>query len=173
MFSGARYSPQSAISPPSLTALRRAGMAFDFKQSRYKKLSKLLDKFTKDKVISQKVVRKQDTISAVDREHPLLRQAAGERRPGGTGAAARAPAAAARPSKSPAGATIECETVFRVPTSLRPVFESLPGAEDKGSLFSGDQVALALQNYIAAQGMGMGCMIGSLGQCTFGLRHCI
>ncbi|KAK2077792.1 hypothetical protein QBZ16_004640 [Prototheca wickerhamii] len=127
------------------------GMAFDFKQSRYKKLSKLLDKFTKDKVISQKVVRKQDTISAVDREHPLLRQAAGERRPGGTGAAAR-PRGRARPSKSPAGATIECETVFRVPTSLRPVFESLPGAEDKGSLFSGDQVALALQNYIAAQG---------------------
>ncbi len=36
-----------------------AGTMYDLKQSKYKKLGKLLDKFSKDKVITQKVVRKQ------------------------------------------------------------------------------------------------------------------
>jgi hypothetical protein len=52
-------------------------VVFDFKQSSYKKLGKLLDKFEKDKVLTQKVIRKQDNISAINRSHPLLRDSAG------------------------------------------------------------------------------------------------
>ena len=82
-------------------------MTFDFKQSKYKKLGKLLDKFEKDKaggagVLTQKVIRKQDHISAVNRSHPAY--------------LAAAPAAGGGEAGSPS--TTQVRASFCVPSEL-------------------------------------------------------
>lgn len=48
--------------------LKPSGVTFDFKQTKYKKLSKLLDKFAKEKLITLKTIRKQEHIAKVNKE---------------------------------------------------------------------------------------------------------
>lgn len=81
MASNPKFNPDSsrllANNDHALCLLRPTGVVFDFKQSSFKKLSKLVDRLEKDKVLTQKVIRKQDNITAVNRQHPRL-QALGE-----------------------------------------------------------------------------------------------
>ncbi|KFM26052.1 Eukaryotic translation initiation factor 2D [Auxenochlorella protothecoides] len=131
-----------------MLAHRPPGVTFDLKQSKYKKLSKLLDKFSKDKVITQKVVRKQDTISAVDRNHPQLA--------GFTPAAApaTAPSSASAPAQAPAGPSTSAGLVitpcYRAPATLRPLFGP-EAAADKDRLYDAAEVAAALSSYAQQQ----------------------
>ncbi|KAL6770629.1 hypothetical protein ACKKBF_B32020 [Auxenochlorella protothecoides x Auxenochlorella symbiontica] len=131
-----------------MLAHRPPGVTFDLKQSKYKKLSKLLDKFSKDKVITQKVVRKQDTISAVDRNHPQLA--------GFTPAAApaTAPSSALAPAQAPAGPSTSAGLVitpcYRAPATLRPLFGP-EAAADKDRLYDAAEVAAALSSYAQQQ----------------------
>ncbi|KAL6769697.1 hypothetical protein ACKKBG_A32020 [Auxenochlorella protothecoides x Auxenochlorella symbiontica] len=147
-----------------MLAHRPPGVTFDLKQSKYKKLSKLLDKFSKDKVITQKVVRKQDTISAVDRNHPQLA--------GFTPAAApaTAPSSASAPAQAPAGPSTSAGLVitpcYRAPATLRPLFGP-EAAADKDRLYDAAEVAAALSSYAQQQrmtGLGRGAGWGLVEQ---------
>ncbi|KAL4852879.1 Eukaryotic translation initiation factor 2D [Chlorella vulgaris] len=123
------------------------GTMYDLKQSKYKKLGKLLDKFEKDKVITQKVVRKQDCISAVDRSHPAYTSFAGM--PGGRaggGASTSGRGGGAGSSK------VQIEYCYKAPSSLRPVFGEA-GLKEKERLYNEEEVCTALAAYAAAQGL--------------------
>ena len=114
-------------------------------------------------VITQKVVRKQDCITGVDRGHPAyLAAAASSCSSGGAGAeasAAAAPAASGSAGAAAAGKLL-IEYFYRAPSSLRPVFGEA-GLRDKERLYSEAEVAAALEAYAAAQGeqwtKGGGC----------------
>lgn len=127
-------------------------MTFDLKQSRYKKLSKLLDMFSKDKVITQKVVRKQDTISAVDRNHPVFKDAAPKVNSASPTNGGQQTVAKAAPPKNGTPA-VECIPCYRVPSSLRPIFELSAGPVEKDQLFEEEEVASALTSYTSANGI--------------------
>lgn len=145
---------------------RPDGVTFDFKQSKYKKLGKLLDKFEKDKVggagvLSQKVIRKQDHISAVNRSHPAYLAAA----PAAGGDEAGAPSTTqAAPSKAaangggggskeaPQGGSLRVTYVYRAPGSLRPIFGE-SAVQDRDRLYEEMEVESALAHYAAREGL--------------------
>ena len=122
--------------------LKPPGITFDFKHSRFKKLSKLLDKLEKDKVLTQKQIRKQDHIFAIDRTHPLVAEWSGM--PGGVGGAGGA-------NGSSRGRRTALELLFRAPSSLRPIFGA--AGADKDRLYSEPEVAAALEAYAAGNGL--------------------
>lgn len=122
--------------------LKPEGVTFDFKQSKYKKLSKLLDAFEKEKVLTQKQIRKQDHISAVHRTHPLL--AGWKGMPGAQHGAAGGTAGGKQSGAS--GTTVE--VLYRAPSTLRPVFGA--AGADKDRLYSATEVAQALDAYALA-----------------------
>ena len=127
-----------------------AGVVFDMKASKYKKLGKLLDHFEKLKVLTQKVIRKQDHISALDRTHPLYTSF-------DAAAAPDAGAAAAGPSGNGGGGgnggeKVEITYWYRAPSSLRPVFGGAAGEGERDRLYSEEEVAAALEAYTAAEG---------------------
>ncbi|PRW32977.1 Eukaryotic translation initiation factor 2D [Chlorella sorokiniana] len=134
------------------------GVMLDIKASKYKKLSKLLDKFEKDKVITQKVVRKQDCITAVNRSHPAYTgfagmQAAGAAAGAGNGGAAAGGSSSGGSGRGSSGSSkVQITYCYRAPSSLRPVFGEA-GARDKDRLYSEAEVAEALADYAAAQGL--------------------
>lgn len=141
--------------------LRPEGVALDLKASRYKKLSKLLDAFEKDKVMTQKQVRKQDHITAVNRSHPRYlawqesSEAAASSGTTVSNSSGSKAAGGARNGSTPSagGATSAAviELRWRAPSSLLPVF--VPGgARDKEALYSQQEVAQALEGYAQAQG---------------------
>ncbi|GAB4820011.1 hypothetical protein N2152v2_007057 [Parachlorella kessleri] len=144
-----------------MLAFKPEGVVFDFKQSSYKKLGKLLDKFEKEKVLTQKVIRKQDNISAISRSHALLQEPAAA----GPAAAAQGSARPASGSSSKAGGStqpggansngsssaLKITYCYRAPTSLRPVFGD--AGRDKDRLYSGAEVEEALQQYAQAAGL--------------------
>ncbi|KAI7845764.1 hypothetical protein COHA_000678 [Chlorella ohadii] len=133
------------------------GVMLDIKASKYKKLSKLLDNFEKDKVITQKVVRKQDCITAVNRSHPAYTgfagmQAAGAAAGAGTGSAAGSSSGGRSSGSGGGSGKVQITYCFRAPSSLRTVFGEA-GARDKDRLYSEAEVAEALAAYAAAQGL--------------------
>lgn len=93
-------------------------------------------------VITQKVVRKQDCITAVDRSHPAYTGFAGVPGGGGGGGSSKG---------SSGGARVEISYCWRAPSSLRPVFGEA-GVRDKERLYSEQEVAAALSSYAVAQG---------------------
>jgi hypothetical protein len=112
-------------------------------------------------LITQKVVRKQDCITAVNRSHPAYTAFDGMT---GTAGAAGAAGAAASSSgrgggggnESTAGGSsssskLQIEYCYRAPSSLRPVFGEA-GLRDKERLYSEAEVREALSSYAAAQG---------------------
>jgi translation initiation factor 2D len=136
--------------------LKPQGVFFDFKASKYKKLSKLLDRLEKDKVLTQKQIRKQDHISGVDRSHPAYVAWAGM--PGGApageaadddGGANGGGGGATAASGCQGQGSTRVESLFKVPGSLRAVFGE---GSDKESLYSEAQVAQALSDYAQANG---------------------
>ncbi|KAL4422679.1 hypothetical protein ABPG75_008876 [Micractinium tetrahymenae] len=143
---------------------RPEGVTFDMKQSKYKKLSKLLDKFEKDKVITQKVVRKQDCITAVNRSHPAYTGFAGMPGAGSSSGGAAAVAGSSsgnggggnggggKGGGTGGGSKVSITYCFRAPSSLRPVFGEA-GLRDKERLYSEEEVEAALEAYAAAQGL--------------------
>lgn len=118
----------------------------------------LVQKFEKDKVISQKVIRKQDHISAINRAHPayLAASAAG----GGGDGSNRAGAAASGSGKPVSGTSaaaaatsrVAVEYCWRVPSSLREIFGPA-AADDKDRLYTQPEVVVALQGYAEANGL--------------------
>ncbi|KAK9814155.1 hypothetical protein WJX72_001321 [[Myrmecia] bisecta] len=141
-----------------MLACKPAGLMIDIKKSSYKKLSKLLTKFEKEGLLAQKLVHKQDNLASVNRKHPLYTSydaaAAGKEL-----AAANAQAEAdgvAVPSSSgkgiPAG-KIEVEYLYRVPSSLRPIFGSGAAKEE---LYSEQACWEALLDYAEANGLPAG-----------------
>ncbi|EFN52364.1 hypothetical protein CHLNCDRAFT_138791 [Chlorella variabilis] len=130
------------------------GVMYDMKQSKYKKLGKLLDKFSKDGVITQKVVRKQDCITAVNRSHPAYTGFSGM--PGASSAAGAGNGAASSSGRGGGGggggSKVQIEYCFRAPSSLRPVFGEA-ALRDKERLYSEGEVCEALAGYAAAQGL--------------------
>ena len=126
--------------------LRPDGITFDFKTStKYKKLSKLLDKYEKDKVLTQKQIRKQDHISSVNRSHPLIVHAADASAAGAAGGGGGAPMRDATGKKSAA-----IEYLYRAPSSLRAVFGP-EGLANKDALYTAGEVEEALNNYATEQ----------------------
>jgi hypothetical protein len=98
-------------------------------------------------VITQKVVRKQDCISAVDRSHPAYTSFAGM--PGGRaggGASTSGRGGGAGSSK------VQIEYCYKAPSSLRPVFGEA-GLKEKERLYNEEEVCTALAAYAAAQGL--------------------
>lgn len=114
-------------------------------------------------VITQKVVRKQDCITAVNRSHPAYTGFAGM--PGAAGACGGDGAAAAAggnagsggkaggggKSGGGGGSKVSISYCFRAPSSLRPVFGEA-GLRDKERLYEEAEVEAALGAYAAAQG---------------------
>ncbi len=147
--------------------LRPEGVIFDFKASKkYKKLSKLLDVFEKKKVLTTKVIRKQDHISAVDRTHPILEQWKGMPKVSSTTpTAAAAGSGLTIPIQSSAssnnttagcqGGGVKIEYLYKPPTSLRPLFTTTTETciVDKERLFSEAQVASALTSYASTHNL--------------------
>lgn len=136
--------------------LKPDGITYDFKKSKYKKLSKLLDKFEKERALTQKQIRKQDHISAVNRDHPLVAGFTGM--PSASGAVTNDGSdsnnAANSNSTGPAKGltTVSIAYLYRVPSSLRPVFEESAVA-DKDRLYSEAEVRDALHAYAGAKKM--------------------
>ena len=56
-----------------MAPLRPADFAFDFKKSRFKKLSKLLEALEEENVVSLKQIRKESHIVSIHHEHELLK----------------------------------------------------------------------------------------------------
>lgn len=116
---------------------RPDGVVFDFKKSKFKKLSKLLDKLEKDKMLTQKQIRKQEHITAVNRSHEAL--AAFEQ-----AQSSEKPKAGKDAGQRSGGVSIS--KLYRPPASLRPVFG--PGvAEDKNRLYTEQEVMEVLLAY--------------------------
>lgn len=126
--------------------LRPEGVTFDFKAStKYKKLSKLLDKFEKDKVLTQKQIRKQDHISAINRSHKLITEWSGMPAVHASSAAGGAKGNAAGGQRG-----VLLELLYRAPSSLRAVFGP-EGLANKDALYSESAVAAALTSYATRQ----------------------
>ena len=164
--------------------LRPNGVTFDFKASKkYKKLSKLLDKYEKEKVVTVKQIRKQDHVSAVNRTHPLIEgwlgmpevittttmDNGGSSSIGGsssssstanpTAGVATAPAMKASSSISKPN-QMKVEYLYKVSTSLRPIFTATSSAASPASvdttkdhLFSADEVSAALSTYASTHSL--------------------
>jgi translation initiation factor 2D len=116
---------------------RPDGVVFDFKKSKFKKLSKLLDKLEKDKMLTQKQIRKQEHITAVNRTHQAI--AAFEQ------ARSSVKQKIGKDASQGSGGVM-ISKLFRPPASLRPVFG--PGvAEDKDRLYTEQEVMEALLAY--------------------------
>ena len=142
--------------------LRPPGLpSFDFKAStKYKKLSRLLDTFEKDKVITIKQIRKQDHISAVNRFHPLMEAYTGmpamslgfgNSSSGSNGDSSNG-VHSGRESSSSSAVTIEY--CYRPPSALRPLFVGAGGeVVSKDVLYREEEVEQALTSYAHANGL--------------------
>jgi hypothetical protein len=113
-------------------------------------------------VITLKVMRKQECVTAVDRSHPALTGFGGMPGAGsasanaangstGTGSAGSGAKGGSGASASGGGSKVQIEHCYRAPSSLRPVFGEA-GVRDKERLYSEAEVAEALAGYAAAQG---------------------
>lgn len=144
---------------------RPDGVVFDFKKSKFKKLSKLLDKLEKDRMLTQKQIRKQDHISAVNRTHQAIvsfEQNRSSDKPKG-----------ATDGKSASGVVIS--KLFRPPTSLRSVFGP-SAAEDKDRLYSEEEVVEALAAYCNVDATHAGplpavILDNTLASCLYGKKE--
>jgi len=142
--------------------LRPDAITFDFKASKkYKKLSKLLDVFEKEKVLVQKKIRKQDHLFSIDRTHPLIVEwkgmptvtlAADGTTAVGNSTTARTPHNA---STAPRKGGVQVEYLYKPPTSLRPLFINTTAAccSEKERLFSETQVSAALKSYASTNNL--------------------
>ncbi|CAL8464144.1 g3679 [Coccomyxa elongata] len=122
------------------------GANVDIKKTSYKKLSKLLSTFEKKGLLTTKVVHKQDKLTAVNRGHELYTAFAPRERSAGAAAAGSA-------SASISGSIITVTYSYRVPTSLRPIFEA---DADKDALYSEEVVCSALRAYAEREGLSLG-----------------
>jgi hypothetical protein len=102
-------------------------------------------------VITQKVVRKQDCITAVNRSHPAYTDFTGMPAPAGSSASGSGGAAKGGGGGGADGSRVQVEYCFRAPSSLRPVFGEA-GLRDKERLYNEREVGEALAAYAAAQG---------------------
>ncbi|BDA49270.1 Eukaryotic translation initiation factor 2D [Coccomyxa sp. Obi] len=121
------------------------GANVDIKKTSYKKLSKLLSTFEKKGLLTTKVVHKQDKLTAINRGHKLYTAFAPKER-------SEAAAASGSPSASTSGNTITVTYSYRVPTSLRPIFEA---DADKDALYSEEVVCSALRAYAEREGLSL------------------
>lgn len=106
--------------------------------------------------MTQKVVRKQDCITAVNRTHTAYTSFTGMPAAGSSGNSNGGGGAAAGVSSSGRGgggvsARVQISYCYKAPSSLRPVFGE-EGVRDKERLYSEAEVAAALGAYAAAQG---------------------
>ena len=133
------------------------GVRLDLKKSTFKQLAKLLKKYEKEKVLTTKLVRKQDSLASVERSHPLYLAAvaeAGSRAPAAAGAAGAPPTAPSPPSSAATAAPIKLSTAYRVGALLRPIFEAAHGAHlDKERLYTAPECEAALRAYAATHGL--------------------
>lgn len=117
-------------------------------------------------VITQKVVRKQDCITAVNRSHPAYTGFSGM--PGASSAAGAGNGAASSSGRGGGGggggSKVQIEYCFRAPSSLRPVFGEA-ALRDKERLYSEGEVCEALAGYAAAQGAAALAGCGDAGCC--------
>ena len=88
--------------------LRPHGVAFELKKSKYKKLCKLLDYLEEEKLITQKTIRKQEHITAVDRKHKTY--------------LGWKPVTQTKPDGDGKNGALRIEFVYKIPCSLRKVF---------------------------------------------------
>ena len=136
--------------------LKPSGITFDLKQTKYKKLSKLLDKFAKDKVITLKNIRKQEHIAAVDRnadvivnwhgmsgtaaadqkDSNVIEESARDNIQGGSGSR----------GLSDADKKLSIQLLYKCPSSLRVVFGAA-GMNEKDRLYTRKEVEAALWTY--------------------------
>lgn len=126
---------------------RRAGRPLDVKKSSFKKLSKLLDAFEKKKVLVQKVVRKQDCISSVNRESPEYLAHAAVPAPGAV------PAAEAPKNSGTRMGSVTVAPCYRVPSSIRPIWGTGEDAGDKADVFTEEEVRAAAALYAERGGL--------------------
>jgi translation initiation factor 2D len=142
--------------------LKPENITFDFKASKkYKKLSKLLDVFEKQKVLVQKQIRKQDHLFSIDRTHPLIVQWKGmptipvDGTRTTTSAAVGSSATARAPTTAPRKGGVHVEYLYKPPTSLRPLFIDTTAtcSSEKERLFSEDQVSAALTCYASTNNL--------------------
>lgn len=120
------------------------GSTLDVKKSSYKKLSKLLSAFEKKGVLKTKLVHKQEHVSHVRRDSPLLQSL--PECSGDTQAAADAAAQAATAINT----KVEMSTVYKVPAGMRPLVG--PSA-DRDALLSPDDVFAAVVGYAQRHGL--------------------
>jgi translation initiation factor 2D len=135
---------------------RPAGTTVDIKKSGYKKLTKLFSVWEKKGLLTVKPVHKIDSVTAVNRTHASYlaasqtataaeSSATAAAAGGGAAAGAAAPAAAA----STQHAHIGVDVLYRVPSSLRPVFGDMLSL-NKERLLSETEVVAALCAYAKA-----------------------
>jgi translation initiation factor 2D len=153
-----------------MTGAAPPGVRLDLKKSSFKQLAKLLKKYEKEKLLTVKLVRKQDALAGVDRAHPLYVAAvaagagveSGPASPGGGGgppsSSAAGPSTSAAPPSSSAAtsAPIKMAAAYRVASMLRPIFEAGAGPGgliDKDRLYSAAECEAALRAYADAHGL--------------------
>ncbi|KDD76084.1 hypothetical protein H632_c363p1 [Helicosporidium sp. ATCC 50920] len=124
-----------------------SGRPLDVKKSSFKKLSKLLDAFEKKKVLVQKVVRKQDCISSVNRESPEYLAHAAVPAPGAV------PAAEAPKNSGTRMGSVTVAPCYRVPSSIRPIWGTGEDAGDKADVFTEEEVRAAAALYAERGGL--------------------
>ena len=135
--------------------VRPAGTTVDIKKSGYKKLAKLFSVWEKKGLLTVKPVHKIDSVTAVNRTHASYlaasqtataaeSSATAAAAVGGAAAGPAAPGAAAAASSQ--HAHIGVDVLYRVPSSLRPVFGDMLSL-NKERLFSEAEVSAALCAY--------------------------
>ena len=138
--------------------VRPAGTTVDIKKSGYKKLAKLFSVWEKKGLLTVKPVHKIDSVTAVNRTHASYlaasqtataaeSSATAAAAVGGAAAGPAAPGAAAAASSQ--HAHIGVDVLYRVPSSLRPVFGDMLSL-NKERLFSETEVSAALCAYAKA-----------------------
>ena len=122
---------------------RPEGTSLDIKASPFKKLAKLLKTLEKKKILKSKMVRKEDTIIAVDRSHADILRA--------TTVAASDGGACGKGKGKGSGAEVNVEELYKPTSNLRPIFEAQGAGRD--ALFSAAQVRASLIEYAEDGGL--------------------
>jgi translation initiation factor 2D len=116
-----------------MAPLRPADFAFDFKKSKFKKLSKLLEALEEEKVVSLKQIRKESHIVSVHHDHDLLKNWV-----------PHAMLVAGSKKQQEHNPSIDIELLYKPRSSLRKmVFR----CEEKDALFGAQEAQEALNEY--------------------------